>query len=377
MTETESESLRVELKSRRGDFELELDEQFAGRGITAVFGPSGSGKSTLLSMIAGFTKPNRAGRISLGSDTWLGNGKPVAVHHRRVAYVMQHGALLPHLSVAGNLAFAAQRAAKGSNTDAISASEAIEMLGIGKLLDRMPDSLSGGQRQRVSICRALLSRPRLLLLDEPLSALDAEGREQCLQALEAMHARAQLPCLYVTHDPDELMRLADRILLLENGKSLGHGEAAQVLADPSLAVGTIGQRGVILQGKLRGNARAGKICDIAIGQHSVLYCLPGTARLQPGQAIRARVHARDVSIALRQADDSSILNCLHATVESVHPQSDGSALLKLDMEGQKLLSLITIRSVEKLALRPGLQVVAQVKGIAIGGAREFELTTGA
>ncbi|MGB5324629.1 MAG: molybdenum ABC transporter ATP-binding protein [Pseudomonadales bacterium] len=363
--------LAVSISSRRGEFMLQLDEQFADHGITAIFGPSGSGKSTLLNMIAGFAKPDSGARITFADETWFERKRTVAVHKRHVAYVTQRGALLPHLDVERNLAYAQQRARRVAPGESVLCiEEASELFGVQSMLQLMPAALSGGQQQRVAICRAVLSNPRLLLLDEPLSALDAASREQTLLALEALHAFRRIPCLYVTHNHDEVMRLADRIMLIQDGRVLQHADAAHLLSDASVTFGDTGERGVILQGRMVASQSQHGLAEIEIGGSRNLLCLQGAKPLYPGQNLRARIYARDVSIALSEAADSSILNSLPASVDSIHIETGGRALLTLDLEGQKLLSLITQRSVEKLALHTGQRVFAQVKGIAITGARD-------
>jgi molybdate transport system ATP-binding protein len=219
--------LRFRLKGRFGGFMLDAEAEVPGRGLTALVGPSGSGKTTLLRCLAGLARAD--GEVVVGADVWQDARSFVPPHRRGVGYVFQEPSLLPHLTVRGNLAFAGKRAADrpGPAFD-----EVVEMLGAGPLLARTPDALSGGERQRVAIARALLSKPALLLMDEPLSSLDAASKAEVMPYLEALHRRLSLPVIYVSHDAVEVARLADRVISMSDGKLSGLTERPPAADDP-------------------------------------------------------------------------------------------------------------------------------------------------
>jgi molybdate transport system ATP-binding protein len=219
--------VRFRLKGRFDGFLLDAEVEIPGRGLTALVGPSGSGKTTLLRCIAGLA--HAEGEVVVGTEVWQDATRFVAPHRRGVGYVFQEPSLLPHLTVRGNLAFAEKRAADrpGPAFD-----EVVEILGAGPLLERTPDALSGGERQRVAIARALLSRPVLLLMDEPLSSLDAPSKAEVMPYLEALHRRLSLPVIYVSHDAVEVARLADRVISMSAGRLAAPVERPQPTDDP-------------------------------------------------------------------------------------------------------------------------------------------------
>jgi molybdate transport system ATP-binding protein len=208
--------IRFRLRGPFGGFVLEAEAALPDSGVTALIGPSGAGKTTLLRCLAGLARAE--GEVVVGDVAWQSGRAFVPTHRRGVGYVFQEPSLLPHLSVRGNLAFAARRAGGGPGASFV---EAVEMLGVGALLERSPAALSGGERQRVSIARALLAKPVLLLMDEPLSSLDAVGKAEVLPYLEGLHRSLSLPILYVSHDALEVAQLADRVLRIEGGRLTG------------------------------------------------------------------------------------------------------------------------------------------------------------
>ncbi len=214
---SDAEGLRVRLRGRIGALAIDIDLVAPPTGVTALVGPSGCGKTTLLRAIAGLIRLD--GQVSLGSEVWQGDGRFLAPHRRPVGMVFQGANLLQHLSVKGNLLYAKTRAGPGP----IAWDEVVDMLGLGALLDRSPSRLSGGERQRVSIARALLTQPRLLLLDEPLSSLDPARKGEIMPYLETLHRSLSIPVLYVTHDPGEVERLADQVATMGPGRVLASG----------------------------------------------------------------------------------------------------------------------------------------------------------
>jgi molybdate transport system ATP-binding protein len=355
MTEAAND-LVVRLRVTRRDFRLDVDLILPGQGTTAVFGPSGSGKSTLLRAIAGL-EPDAVGTVRVQGQVWQDGAVQLPAHQRRTGVVFQHTALLPHLSVEDNLRYGWRRA--GSPADLLETWTT--RLGLSPLLQRRPDSLSGGERQRVAIARALVTQPRWLLLDEPLSALDAERRAEILPYLEAVRRDAGIPVLYVTHSVEEVARLADHLVLLESGTVTALGPALDVLNRADLPLALRDDAGVVLSARVRE-------CDA----HGLLTLdtQAGPMHAQgrdhaAGTTLRVRVQARDVSLALQHHDDSSVLNVLPATLVDLLDLPGGQVQARLDASGAPLLARVSHRSVERLGLRPGMPVWAQVKAVAL------------
>jgi molybdate transport system ATP-binding protein len=356
--------LSLELMLKREGFVLDVQTALPARGITAVFGASGSGKTTLLRCVAGL-ETEAHGRVSLGETLWQDSERKLLVPtwQRRLGYVFQEASLFEHLDVQGNLDYGVRRSSVP--VDGATLAAAIELLGIGSLLQRTPQGLSGGERQRVAIARALASQPRLLLLDEPLASLDAARRRDILPWLERLRDEISLPMLYVTHSMEEVARLADHLLVLENGRVKASGSAGEVLASVENPTIVGEEAGVLLSGH--------------IAQHDAAWQLsradfPGGAlwvRDQGwpmGRAVRLRVLARDVSLAIAEPRDSSIQNQLRAIITTViaddHPSQ---VLVRLDCAGTVLLARVTRRALHALNLAPGVSVWALVKSVAVIG----------
>ena len=340
-------------------FSLDVDISLPGRGVTALFGHSGSGKTTLLRCIAGLERTPH-GHLAVDGEVWQDVGRWVPTHKRPIGYVFQEASLFAHLTVMGNLRYGMKRV---TDAQRVSLDHAIELLGIGHLLGRKPDRLSGGERQRVGIARALAVSPRLLLMDEPLAALDLKRKQEILPYLERLHDELDIPVLYVSHAVDEVVRLADHLVLLADGKVLGSGPLTETLARLDLSTALDNDPGVVL--------------DTVVGQHDEAYHLtrldfPGggawvrDAQDPIGRKVRVHILARDVSLALARPQDTSILNSLPAMVvgigEDTHP---AQVLIRLDAGGVPLLARITRRSLDALKLRPGVAVWAQIKAVAL------------
>jgi len=349
-------SLHIALRLTRDDFRLDVDLHLPGQGVTAVFGPSGSGKSTLLRAIAGL-EPAAAGTVRIGTDAWQDADGRLPAHRRAIGMVFQHTALLPHLSVDSNLRYGWKRAGA---PDAL-LQRWIERLALAPLLHRRPDSLSGGERQRVALARALVTAPRLLLLDEPLSALDGERRAEILPYLEAVRREAGIPILYVTHAVEEVARLADHLVLLDAGRVVASGAALSVLNRSDLPLALREDAGVVLEATVESRDAHGllTLCSPAGTLHAHGPAHP------PGTPLRLRVQARDVSLALSRHDDSSLLNLLPATLLDLEPLPGGQVQARLDAGGAPLLARISHRSLERLQLQPGMALWAQIKAVAL------------
>jgi molybdate transport system ATP-binding protein len=356
-----TEGLRARLRLDRGAFRLDVDLDLPQRGISALFGHSGSGKTTILRAIAGLERAP-GGYIALGGEVWQDDARGVfvPVHKRALGYVFQEASLFPHLSVRANLEFGRKRVP--AHERRFDLAPVTELLGIESLLERRPDGLSGGERQRVAIARALLASPRLLLMDEPLAALDLRRKLEILPYLERMHAELAIPIVYVSHAPDEVARLADHLVLLDDGKLVASGPLTETLARVDLPPSFADDAGVVLDTRLAGHEEdALSRLEFAGGALFV-----GRRREAIGTHLRCRIHARDVSLALEQPQGSSIVNRLPAVVTAVAAtETPGHVLVQLRIGSSPLLARITARSRRELAIEPGLQLWAQIKGVAL------------
>jgi molybdate transport system ATP-binding protein len=340
-------------------FRLEVNLDLPATGITAVFGPSGSGKTTLLRCVAGLEKKAH-GVVKIGPTVWQDETRFLPVHHRGLGFVFQDGALFPHLSVKGNLEYGLKRA--GAGRQVVVMDEVVELLGLGKLLDRAISGLSGGERQRTALGRALLTSPDLLLLDEPLASLDRASRRSIYPYLERLRTDFTLPVLYVTHSLDEAARLADHMVLLTEGKVVGSGALTEMLTSPSPGLAQGGDAGAIVATRVEGHDREFHLARLEFDGGTLL--VPDTG-LETGQGVRVRIHARDVSLALEPAGGSSILNILPARVLALIPDSPARVLVQLAIGEAVILAAITNRSATALELEPGREVFAQIKSVAL------------
>lgn len=355
-------SLAARFELRHADFVLDVALALPGSGVTALFGPSGSGKTSCLRCVAGL-EPAARGRLVVAEETWQDSDRGLFLppHRRALGYVFQDANLFEHLDVRRNLLFGWKRVAPAARR--LELEQVVELLGIEGLLARMPARLSGGERQRVGIARALLTSPRLLLMDEPLAALDAERKAEILPYLERLTRELALPILYVSHAPDEVARLADHLVLLERGRVLASGPTTEVLARLDLPIALADDAGVVLEGRVLGHDPDYGLLSLGLaGEQRVLLA---HAPLPPGQPLRIKVLARDVSLSLER-QHSSILNVLPAIVAEIAPtRSPAQVLLRLDLGGTALLARITRYSLERLALQPGSRVWAQLKSVAV------------
>lgn len=338
---------------------------------TGIYGPSGSGKSTLLNFIAGFSKPNIASSIICDGDEWLSRqGRSLPVYNRPIAYVTQQPCLFNHLNILGNLHYATKRVAKIRSKDHTHSLDLLcNTFKIEHLLKHMPEQLSGGERQRVAIVRALLSQPKLLLFDEPLSALDDSNRAEILGFLESLHNSSQTTCLYVTHSIEELMRIADDVMLINNGKAETIKKLEHVLTDLNLPLSHSQNTGVIIDGTIDNIDTQFGLAKICISENLFINASLEQVKVTLGSKVRLRIYAKDVSITLSKADDSSILNIIPAQIEYISHINDYQSIVKIRC-GQKnhfqiLLARVTNKSVHELNLKSGKNVYVQVKGIAV------------
>ena len=350
------------LTLRRAASTIVLDVALPARGVTALFGPSGAGKTSCLRMIAGLER-SATGTLSFGDETWCDSARRIFVppHRRRIGYVTQEPGLFEHLDVAGNLDFAFRRAGRPAHLDR---DALIDQFGLGALLTRHTGALSGGERRRVAIVRALLSDPALLLLDEPLSALDGAARDDLLGRLETLHAGLAAPMIYVSHAIDEVARLADHLVLLEAGRVVAQGPLNATVTRLDLPPALIEATGAVIEGVVIRHDADDHLTELSF-DGGVLLVPRNRARV--GDRLRCRIAARDVALTLERQAGGSALNQLRCRVVAVadadHPSQ---CLVQLDAGGTLLVSRITRRSWRALELSAGRQVWAQVKAVALG-----------
>lgn len=353
-------SLSVDITHPFGDFTLRVAFETPG-GITALFGRSGTGKTTVVNAVAGLLQPQQ-GRITLSGDVLYDAGKGISLplHKRRLGYVFQDGRLFPHMSVRQNLSYGA-RFATGT-TPGPDLGEVCELLGVAGLLERRPGALSGGEKQRVAIGRALLSRPRMLLLDEPLAALDSARKEEILPYLERLRDQTDIPMLYVSHSVSEVARLATSVVVLENGQVARFGSAEQVLSDPDM-VRQIGVReaGAVLPATLTRHHPDG-LSEFSVSGGRLF--LPHV-EMTPGATTRVRVLAKDVMIAVNKPVGISALNILPVTILALRGGTGPGVVVQMQCGSDRLLARITRRSADALALSPGTAVFAVIKSVSI------------
>ena len=353
--------LSVRFALNRAAFSLDIDAEFAMQGITGVFGPSGAGKTTLLRCIAGLEQPE-SGQLIVNGEVWEDTGAKLrrAAHQRRVAYVFQEARLFPHMDVLGNLRYGQKRSV--SHESSIGLDRAVTLLGLESLLQRSPANLSGGEAQRVAIGRALLSGPDLLLMDEPLAAIDEARREDVLPFIERLHADVGVPVIYVSHNIDELCRVCDQLAVMDDGRISTYGHLHSVLLQTELPILAGREAGAVLDARVEAHEPSDKLTRVLAGASS--FWVAG--EIGPiGSALRLRVRADDVSVCLERPVKTSILNIIEAAIERIQQESSGTALVHLRIGSDVILARITQRSCTELALSPGTRVYAQVKSIAV------------
>lgn len=366
VTSSPSSGVRACLQLKHPGFELDVDLELAGRGVTALFGPSGSGKTSCLRAIAGLQRSASARRafVAVNGEVWQDDsqGLFVPIHQRALGYVFQDANLFTHLSVAQNLAFGMTRVPAPQRRVAMD--QALDLLGIGHLLKRQSGTLSGGERQRVAIARAVVTSPRILLMDEPLAALDAARKAEILPYLQKLHSELDIPVLYVTHALDEVARLADQTVLLEAGRVLACGATAALMTQLDLSLAHGDSAGALIEARISGHEPAYHLSKANFPGGSL--SIP-QQQMAVGQPLRLRVQARDVSLTLAPQTGTSILNILSGTVMGLSADSPGQVMVRLDAGGTPLLARITEKSAHTLALAPGQAIYAQIKGVAILG----------
>ena len=361
----ETGAIVARFRGTLGAFELDAGFEAPMRGITGVFGPSGCGKTTVLRCIAGL-QLLRDGYLAVGGEVWQDGAAFRPAHQRAVGYVFQEASLFPHLSVRRNLLYGHRRALRRGTREATRFDDVVALLGMQGLLERSPLRLSGGERQRVAVGRALLSQPRLLLMDEPLAGLDRPSKDEILPYLEALHAALSIPILYVSHDLAEVERLADHLVLMQAGRVVACGPLQDLQADPALPVARLREAAVVLNATVAHYDSDYGLTTLAVDGGTLIA--PGRCGIA-GTPRRVRVGASDVSLARQPPGPSTILNVLAARVVAAAPQdaTQVNVVVRLGAAGQgaRLLARVTRRSWDALGARPGDLVHAQVKSVAL------------
>jgi molybdate transport system ATP-binding protein len=363
--------LRVQLQ--RAGFALHMDVQLPPQGVTVLFGPSGCGKTTCLRVLAGLER-GATGTIRVAGEVWQDSASGVfrAPHQRALGYVFQEASLFNHLSVQDNLKFGFNRTPADQRRHAWD--QGLNLLDIGHLLGRMPHELSGGERQRVAIARALASSPRVLLMDEPLAALDAQRKAEILPWLEQLHDQLDIPVLYVTHSPDELARLADHVVLMDNGQVRESGPVIELMTRLDLPLAHGDGAAALIEARICEHAPSDLMCVLEFDGGRLVLPQTRATPLPTDTLVRVRIQARDVSVSLQKPEQTSVLNILPATVVDIADDGPGQVLVGLQVgdAGQgtttnttRLLSRISQLSARRLGLATGVAVYAQIKGVAM------------
>ncbi|TNF91725.1 MAG: molybdenum ABC transporter ATP-binding protein [Gammaproteobacteria bacterium] len=343
----------------RGDFSLDVNISVPAQGVTSLLGPSGCGKTTLLRAIAGL-ECHHGGLMKVDDMVWQENDHFVPPHQRPLGYVFQETSLFAHLTVRRNLEYGLRRVPPAQRK--VSLEKAIDLLGIGHLLDRKPHTLSGGERQRVAIARALAVSPRLLLMDEPLAALDMKRKQEILPYLDSLHNELDIPVIYVSHSPDEVARLADHLVLLDIGEVIATGAISEMLTRLDLPLAHGSDAEALIEATVAGHDEAYDLThlDFPGGRFTVTR-----KELAVGSEARLRVAARDVSLTLERQSGTSILNIFPATIDEITAEGSAQVTVRLLAEGVPMLARVTRKSASLLDLKPGKQVYAQAKSVAL------------
>lgn len=353
-------TLDIDVRRVLADFELRVQAEVPLSGVTGLFGPSGSGKSTLLRIIAGLDR-RVTGRVCVDGQAWLDSrgNIDVAPWQRRVGYVFQDARLFHHLDVAGNLAFADRRSARANGGPAHA--EVVRELDLEPLLARRVDELSGGERQRVALGRTLLTRPKLLLFDEPLAALDVRRKNDILPYIETLPARFGIPAIYVSHTVDEIVRLAERVVVLDAGRVRASGATAEVLnaLEPS-ASSPLYETVTVLEATVRRDLRDLYLAELEFRGQTL--CIPARSALRPGTPVMLQLRAGDVALATARPEGVSVRNVLRGTLNSVtqHPDTAFATAI-VDVDGMHLRAHITRQAVIELNLAAGMEIYALIK----------------
>ncbi len=351
--------IKAGIKAIKGEFVVDADLEVPSIGITALIGPSGSGKTTILRTIAGLER-HPGSCVSVGGSIWQDTNVFLPPHKRSMGFVFQEPSLFPHLTVRGNIAYGVKRLT--SKECEMKVRRAAERLGLIDLLDRDPSTLSGGENQRVAIARALAVGPSLLLMDEPVSSLDAELKNEVLAYIDGLREELDIPIVYVSHSADEVARIADHLILLNNGRVTAHGPIRDVLTRLDLPLARGEDAEAIVEATVAGHDDEFGLSylDFPGGRFTV-----PRGDMEDGQIVRLRVLARDVSLTLEEQKGTSILNIFEAVVEETADHGISQVTVRVSAKGVPLLARVTRKSASVLDLRPGRKVFAQAKSVAV------------
>ncbi|MGE6793944.1 molybdenum ABC transporter ATP-binding protein [Pseudomonas guineae] len=356
--------IQARFKVEHAGFNLDVDLNLPGHGVSALFGHSGSGKTSCLRCFAGLDQPTE-GYLQVNGQLWQDSAQGIFVpaHQRAVGYVFQDANLFSHLSVQRNLDYGLKRIPVAQRRIALE--QAVELLGIGHLLQRLPGKLSGGEQQRVGIARALLTSPRLLLLDEPLASLDLKRKQEVLPYLERLHAELQIPIVYVSHSPDEVARLADHLVLLEDGQVRASGPLKETLLRADLPFVFEDDAEAVVDGLVSAHDQSYGLLSLQLPGSRIRLQLPH-GPLPLGAPVRIKIKARDVSLSLQQADDSSVLNLLPARVlDWINVAEQAHVLVRVQVADEQLMARITRYSFDRLSIQRGQSLWAQIKSVSL------------
>jgi molybdate transport system ATP-binding protein len=350
----------LQYQLQRGNFSLDVDLELPMRGITGLFGASGAGKTTLLRCIAGLERAP-AGKLAVAGDVWEDSSAGVSrsVQQRRIGYVFQEPRLFDHLTVRANMEYGKKRR---QSSGGVALEQVIALLGLGHLLSRYPADLSGGEAQRVAIARALLCSPQFVLMDEPLASLDQARRDEILPFLDRLHAESEIPIIYVSHNIDEVCRLCDHLVVVDDGHVVASGELQDVLVRLDVSALDGDHAGSVIEGNASIYDESDDLTRLEFSGGQLW--VPGHAGSN-GSPLRLRIRASDVSLCRDRPEHSTILNILPASVEAIQEDDGPSMLVRLVLGNDRILARVTKRSIRELELKAGDNVFAQIKSVAI------------
>ena len=353
-------TIHVRYALESAEFAMDVDLDLPLRGITGVFGASGAGKTSLLRCIAGLERPH-TGKLVVAGDVWQDDASDTwrAVHERDIGYVFQEPRLFSHLDVRSNIEYGIRRREHHTAPDI---DNVIGLLGIERLLPRKPDELSGGEAQRVAIARALLCAPRFVLMDEPLASLDQARKNEILPFLDRLHAEGSVPIIYVSHNIDEVSRLCDHLVVMENGRVVADGELQSVLVRTDLPILAGEEAGAVIYGTIESYDSIDDLTQLDCSGGNLW--VPGNAG-ERGAIVRLRMRASDISLCRVRPDSSTILNIVPAVVEAIQSGSGPSVFVRLKIGEDAVVARVTRRSIRELELQHGDVVYAQIKSVAV------------